>query len=66
MNAGQVIKILQKDGWYKASQRGSHIKFKHPEKKGRVIVPVHGKKDLKTGTLKSISDQSGIAFSEFK
>jgi predicted RNA binding protein YcfA (HicA-like mRNA interferase family) len=61
MNSRSIIKILEKDGWYKADQSGSHIQLRHPLKKGRVTVP-HPKKDIPIGTLKSIERQSGIKF----
>jgi len=61
MKSRTIIKMLEKDGWYKADQSGSHIQFRHPSKKGRVTVP-HPKKDLPIGTLKSIERQSGITF----
>jgi len=61
MNSRAIIKILEKDGWYKADQSGSHIQFRHPSKKGRVTVP-NPKKDIPVGTLKSIERQSGIKF----
>jgi predicted RNA binding protein YcfA (HicA-like mRNA interferase family) len=61
MNSRIIIKMLEKDGWYKADQSGSHIQFRHPSKKGRVTVP-HPKKDIPIGTLKSIERQSGITF----
>ena len=56
-----IIKMLQKDGWYKVDQSGSHFQFKHPSKKGRVTVP-HPKKEIPIGTLKSIERQAGIKF----
>ena len=61
MNSRAIIKMLEKDGWYKADQSGSHIQFRHPSKKGRVTVP-HPKKDIPIDTLKSIERQSGIKF----
>ena len=61
MDSRVIIKMLQKDGWYKVDQSDSHIQFKHPLKKGRVTVP-HPKKDIPIGTLKSIERQSGIQF----
>lgn len=60
MNAKQVIKILEQDGWYFDSQRGSHKYFKHPAKKGKVTVADHGKKDLPPKTLNSIWKSSGL------
>jgi predicted RNA binding protein YcfA (HicA-like mRNA interferase family) len=34
MNSREVIKALQKEGWYEVNQVGSHKQFKHPTKKG--------------------------------
>lgn len=59
MNSRDVIKALQNDGWYEVNQVGSHKQFKHATKKGRVTVP-HPKRDIPTGTLKSIEKQAGI------
>jgi predicted RNA binding protein YcfA (HicA-like mRNA interferase family) len=56
-----VIAMLRKNGWYKVAQSGSHMQFKHQEKKGRVTVP-HPKKDIPIGTLRSIERQSGVSF----
>lgn len=45
----KLVKALEKAGFQKVSQEGSHIKMKHPD--GRVaIIPDH--KELKKGTLK--------------
>jgi predicted RNA binding protein YcfA (HicA-like mRNA interferase family) len=61
MYSWTIINLLEKDGWCKADQSGSHFQFRHPSKKGRVTVP-HPKKDIPIGTLKSIERQSGIKF----
>ena len=58
MNSADIISRLEREGWQKAHQVGSHIKFKHPGKPGRVTVP-HPKKDLTIGTLRSIYRQAG-------
>jgi predicted RNA binding protein YcfA (HicA-like mRNA interferase family) len=56
-----VVRLLEQDGWVVASQKGSHRKYKHPEKKGRVIVPyTRGGKDVPPGTLSSILKQAGL------
>ena len=55
----EVIKELEKDGWELYSVKGSHHHYKHPTKKGRVTVP-HPKRDLPTGTVKSIYQQAGL------
>ena len=59
MDSREVIRALKRDGWYEVNQVGSHKQFKHSTKKGRTTVP-HPKRDLPTGTLKSIEKQAGI------
>jgi len=59
MNSRENIAVLQGDGWVQVAQKGSHVQFKHPNKKGRVTVP-HPKRDIPIGTLKSIEKQSGL------
>jgi len=59
MDSHRVISALEADGWVKVAQRGSHVQLKHPSKPGRVTVP-HPKRDLPTGTLRSIEKQAGI------
>jgi predicted RNA binding protein YcfA (HicA-like mRNA interferase family) len=59
MNSREVIKALQKDGWYEVNHVGSHKQFKHAAKPGRVTVP-YPKRDIPIGTLKSIEKQAGI------
>ena len=59
MKSGDVIRVLEADGWTRVAQKGSHVQLKHPTKPGRVTVP-HPKRDLQIGTLKSIERQSGL------
>jgi predicted RNA binding protein YcfA (HicA-like mRNA interferase family) len=59
LSSKEVIKILQKDGWYLVRIRGSHHQFKHPKKPGLVTVP-HPKKDFPVRTIKSILKQAGL------
>jgi len=58
MNSSEIIKRLKKDGWVLGNVRGSHHQYKHPDKKGRVTV-THPKKDIPTGTYRSICKQAG-------
>lgn len=59
MHSREIISVLQRDGWVQVTQKGSHVQFKHPIKKGRVTVP-HPERDVPIGTLKSIEKQSGL------
>jgi predicted RNA binding protein YcfA (HicA-like mRNA interferase family) len=59
MKSREIISVFQRDGWVQVAQKGSHVQFKHPAKKGRVTVP-HPERDVPVGTLKSIEKQSGL------
>jgi len=59
VNSRDVIRVLQKDGWYEINQSGSHKQFKHATKPGRVTVP-HPKRDIPIGTLRSIENHSRV------
>jgi predicted RNA binding protein YcfA (HicA-like mRNA interferase family) len=51
MKVRDVIKRLEKDGWYLVATEGSHRQYKHPSKIGRVTVPGKRGDDLAPGTL---------------
>jgi predicted RNA binding protein YcfA (HicA-like mRNA interferase family) len=59
MKSTDIISALKADGWEQVAQKGSHVQFKHPAKKGRVTVP-HPKKDIPIGTLRSIEKQAAL------
>jgi predicted RNA binding protein YcfA (HicA-like mRNA interferase family) len=49
MKAAHLLRLLRKDGWYPESQRGSHVKLIHPNRKDFIIFPNHGSKEIGTG-----------------
>mgnify|MGYP002623457325 CR=1 FL=1 len=55
----EVIKLLEKDGWYLGSTKGDHRQFKHPIKKGKVTVRGHENETLNQFLLNSIWKQAG-------
>jgi predicted RNA binding protein YcfA (HicA-like mRNA interferase family) len=59
MRSREVIQLIEADGWYEVEVKGSHHKFRHPIKKGRVTVP-HPKTELPKGTVRSILKQAGL------
>jgi predicted RNA binding protein YcfA (HicA-like mRNA interferase family) len=61
-----VLKIIEKDGWYQVVHEGSHRQFKHPAKPGRVTIAGHPGDDLAPGTLGSIFKQARIKKSRKK
>jgi predicted RNA binding protein YcfA (HicA-like mRNA interferase family) len=60
MKVRDVIRLIEKDGWVKIAQKGSHRQFRHPVKRGKVTVPGKMSEDLPPGTLKSILRQAGL------
>jgi predicted RNA binding protein YcfA (HicA-like mRNA interferase family) len=59
MKAKEVLKLLKDDGWYEDSQKGSHLQLRHPEKPGKVTVPIHSG-DIPKGTIHGILKQAGL------
>ena len=57
-NAKEVVKFLEKRGFEKVSQEGSHIKMVNEIY--TTIIPNHGKKEITIGTLRSIMKQAGL------
>ena len=55
-----VIKLLERDGWYLVRTRGSHRQYKHPVKRGLVTVAGKQSDDLAAGTLDSVLKQAGL------
>lgn len=60
MKCSQMYRILIKDGWYRISQRGSHVKMRHETKRGVIIFPNHGSQELGKGLEKRILKVAGI------
>jgi predicted RNA binding protein YcfA (HicA-like mRNA interferase family) len=59
VKSADVIKMLEKDGWYEVRVKGSHHHFKHPTKPRLVTVP-HPKAEIPKGTLNNIMKQAGL------
>jgi predicted RNA binding protein YcfA (HicA-like mRNA interferase family) len=57
---GEIISLIEADGWYLVATRGSHRQFKHPTKSGRVTIAGKSSADLPPGTERSILKQAGI------
>ena len=56
----ELVRTLNKEGWYIVRQSGGHMLMQHPEKNARLIIPFHGSKEVKKGLLRSILKQAGI------
>ncbi len=60
MKCSELIRRLQRDGWFVVRQRGSHVMMEHPAKPGQIVVPDHGSKELASGTARSIIRKAGL------
>jgi len=60
MKVRELIKLLEKDGWYMDRVKGSHRQFKHHMKSGTITVAGNPGVDMPTGTLTAILKQSGL------
>ncbi|MBC6951894.1 type II toxin-antitoxin system HicA family toxin [candidate division KSB1 bacterium] len=61
MKIRDVIKLIESDGWYLVTTKGSHRQYKHATKSGRVTIAGHPTDDLAPGTLNSVFKQAQIA-----
>lgn len=59
-----VISILQKLGFIRKRQSGSHVLMYNPETKVSIPVPLHTK-DIKRGLLLDIVKQANVKEEEF-
>jgi len=63
MSGKEIIKALQKNGFYVKRQKGSHIILRRDNPFAQVVVPDH--KSIDTGTLASILDGASLSIDEF-
>ena len=56
----EAIRIVEQDGWFHVRTRGSHRRYKHPEKPGRVTIAGNPGEELDIKTWYSILEQAGL------
>jgi len=59
----EVVKSLQRAGFYMKRQKGSHIVLRRDNPFAQVVVPDH--KSIDTGTLASILDGADLSVEDF-
>ena len=60
-----LVRALQRAGFVIQRQSGSHIIMEHPDRRF-ASIPVHGKRDIPTGTLRGILVTAGLAVDELR
>jgi predicted RNA binding protein YcfA (HicA-like mRNA interferase family) len=60
----KLCRILEKLGFEKIGQQGSHARYRHPD--GRItVVPIHDDEELGTGILVEILNQTEITREDY-
>ena len=65
VSGDETVRALEKAGFVFRRQASGHRILRHPDTKVTVPVPIHGSKDLKPGTLRSIIRDAGLTVEEF-
>jgi predicted RNA binding protein YcfA (HicA-like mRNA interferase family) len=60
MKVREIVKLIEKDGWYVDRIKGSYRQYKHSRKKGSVTIAGHFNDDLHPKTESSILKQAGL------
>ena len=63
LSGSEVVRALQRAGFYRRRQRGSHIVMRRDDPFAQVVVPAH--RNLDTGTLAAILDGAGLTVEQF-
>lgn len=64
LKSKELIRILNKIGFFEFHRVGSHAQFKHTDSR-RTTIPIHPGKDIPPGTLKAILNDLGISTEDF-
>jgi predicted RNA binding protein YcfA (HicA-like mRNA interferase family) len=65
LRARELVRVLEKAGFVRWRQRGSHLTMYRPVDHRALTVPVHFRKTLPKGTLHAIIKQAGLTTEEF-
>ena len=60
MKSSELVRLLKKDGWFIVKQTGSHLIMEHAFKKGQIVCPYHGSREVGKGLENKIKKDAGI------
>jgi len=63
-NPQKLIKILQTAGFKVIRQKGSHVIMIN-DRKTRIVIPVHPRKNVKPGLIRAIIKEAGLSREDF-
>ena len=65
LSGAEVVRKLKRLGFIEDHHKGGHKVLRHPETNVKVVVPCHGSKPVKKGTLSAILKQAGVTVEQF-
>lgn len=60
MKTTELIRKIEKAGWYLHRHGANHDQYRHPDKPNVLTIPRHGSKEIPTGTALSILKDAGV------
>ncbi len=60
-----LCRLLEKLGFQRVHQKGSHVRYIHPDGR-RTVVPVHGNEKLSKGLLREILRQIKLSREKYE
>ena len=67
ITGARLVSALQKSGFVVLRQHGSHVVLRHAtDRARRAVIPVHGSKAVKPGTLRAILKGAGLTIETLK
>jgi predicted RNA binding protein YcfA (HicA-like mRNA interferase family) len=65
LTGAEVVRKLKRLGFVEDHTRGSHVVLRHPVTAAMAVVPCHGSKTVKKGTLHGILKSAGVSIEEY-
>jgi predicted RNA binding protein YcfA (HicA-like mRNA interferase family) len=66
MSGQETCAILERHGFARVRQRGSHVVVQLTTREGTITVPTPDQKELRIGKLRAVIRQSGLPRSKFE
>ena len=65
IKAKEFIRAIKRLGFVEVGGKGSHVIFKNTHRRTRIVVAVHGGRDIPRPTLKKMLSEGGLSPEEF-
>jgi len=60
MKVRELVRLIEKDGWFLVRQKGSHMQFHHHQKKGTVTIAGKPSADVHPFIQNSVLKQADV------